>query len=208
MKICLFSLSDALSPDVCLPFGEAERERLLAIRKEERRQESLGALAALWTLVGEDALPILRTPDGKPYFEASGAPAFSLSHTDGWAAAVLGDEHSGAVGIDIELLRPYPKASQIAARFFTEREARELAAHGESELGFFQLWTRKEAVAKMKGRGLLSETFSEPALLSTFRLTSEKETLLLSVSAEGMADSVSFCSPSEDFQQFHIEELR
>ena len=208
MKICLTSTGELPPEELCLPFGEKEEERLASIRSRDRRRESLCALWALRQLIGEHPPAILRSPSGKPYFEDPSAPAFSLCHTGTWAAAVLGDGQSGEVGIDLERVRPYPRAKQVAERFFTQDQAREFSESGETPLSFFRLWTKKEAVAKMNGIGLLAKDQAAPAWTATYLLTSEKEVLLLTVCSEKAADGVSFHSVSEAFQQFQIEELR
>ncbi len=59
-------------------------------------------------------------------------------------------------GVDLEKLRPRPRAMAIAERYFSPDEAQVLAAVPESERDavFLQLWTAKEAVLKATGRGL------------------------------------------------------
>lgn len=60
------------------------------------------------------------------------------------------------LGIDLERLRPRPRALQLAQRFFTAAEADWLASHDDSERmpAFIRLWCAKEAVLKAHGRGL------------------------------------------------------
>lgn len=83
-------------------------------------------------------------------------PAFNLSHSD--RHGLLAISPSGlAVGIDIEVVRPFERATRIAARHFSEREsaAIEAAPYGrERETRFFRTWTRKEAYLKLTGLGL------------------------------------------------------
>lgn len=59
-------------------------------------------------------------------------------------------------GVDLEQLRPRPRAMAIAERYFSPDEAAILAgvpAH-ERDAVFLQMWTAKEAVLKATGRGL------------------------------------------------------
>lgn len=102
-----------------------------------------------------DRLPLHRDAHGRPQLEGP------LQHWDcNWS-------HSGdgllvalgqrlRVGIDLEWLRPRPRALDLARRFFTATEAEALAAMGESEqeYAFQRLWCAKEAVLKAHGRGL------------------------------------------------------
>src|SRR5205085_940988 len=58
---------------------------------------------------------------GKPELAADETIRFNLSHTDG--AAALAVTHDRAVGIDVERVREDVEAIDIAARFFSTREA-------------------------------------------------------------------------------------
>ncbi len=88
----------------------------------------------------------------------AGGPAFNLSHSGGWAAlAVAPDAPDLSLGIDIEAHRPIEHA--LARRFFSaaEQTAMEALAPEDWQLGFFQAWTRKEAVIKATGDGLYAD---------------------------------------------------
>lgn len=61
------------------------------------------------------------------------------------------------VGIDVERLRPRPRALELARRFFDPREAEALGRHPAGvarDLAFARLWCLKEAVLKAHGHGL------------------------------------------------------
>ncbi|KAB8186992.1 4'-phosphopantetheinyl transferase family protein [Marilutibacter maris] len=61
------------------------------------------------------------------------------------------------VGVDLEWLRPRPRALALAQRYFTAAEHAWLAAIADvraRELAFLRLWCAKEAVLKAHGRGL------------------------------------------------------
>ncbi|MDO8500933.1 MAG: 4'-phosphopantetheinyl transferase superfamily protein [Gemmatimonadaceae bacterium] len=66
------------------------------------------------------------------------------------------------VGVDVEKLKPIPRALQVAKRFFSEDEYRMLSALPEDEidLAFLSIWVRREGTAKARGdsvwRGLAS----------------------------------------------------
>jgi len=79
---------------------------------------------------------------------------FNLAHAGGFA--VYAFTRARRIGIDLEHLRPFPDADQIAGRFFSIRERERLAALSPDELqiGFFNCWTRKEAYVKAIGEGL------------------------------------------------------
>jgi 4'-phosphopantetheinyl transferase len=112
---------------------------------------------------------------GKPALMESGDESihFNLSHSHGMAVYVFSLE--GEAGIDIEKIRPELDSEEIAKRYFSENEIRELQSL-RLELraeGFFLCWTRKEAYIKARGEGLgiplrsfeVSLTPGEPAVL-------------------------------------------
>ncbi|HMP74070.1 MAG TPA: 4'-phosphopantetheinyl transferase superfamily protein [Kiritimatiellia bacterium] len=90
-------------------------------------------------------------PHGKPHLIDSPLH-FNLSHTSDLAllAVTLDTPH---IGVDIEAHGP--RASRdIASRFFSPREQRDLEACPDFTSGFFSVWTRKEAFIKALGLGL------------------------------------------------------
>ena len=91
---------------------------------------------------------------GKPRLAAPASLGFNLSHCGDVVLLALG--HGIELGVDIEALRPRPRALQLAQRYFTAAEAAALAALPEDVRlqAFYRLWTAKEAVLKALGRGL------------------------------------------------------
>ncbi len=82
---------------------------------------------------------------------------FNLSHSKGYA--ILAIAYGREVGVDVEVLRPKPKAAALVERFFSLNEKaafRKLAPH-EKEVAFFAGWTRKEAYLKAMSLGLIDE---------------------------------------------------
>lgn len=95
---------------------------------------------------------------GKPYLETpSGRHSmrFNLSYSGSFAvyAIACGRE----VGIDIERVSEKVDTRSVAESFFAEIEVEALAHHsaGERTQAFFRLWTRKEALLKASGQGIL-----------------------------------------------------
>jgi len=140
----------------------AERARARAFVKpgdraayEAARGRMREILAGLLGCAPQD-VPLVTDRQGKPHLDegATGTgPSFNLSHAGGRAALVTGP-HGLAIGIDIEPHRPVEPA--LADRFFSPTERAELAAlQGEAwRAGFFNAWTRKEALLKALGAGL------------------------------------------------------
>jgi 4'-phosphopantetheinyl transferase len=79
---------------------------------------------------------------------------FSLSHAHELALMAVSHDHD--IGIDLEYRRAIPEAGQILEALFShgDHAAYLAAADIAKPTLFFQLWTRKEAVAKAVGQGL------------------------------------------------------
>ncbi len=94
-------------------------------------------------------------PSGKPDIRATpGAPTdwrFSVSHTG--PHATLAFCRGADVGIDIERTDRDVKPLEIAKRYFTEAELKELETYSAQmrPRAFLAGWTRKEAVVKARG---------------------------------------------------------
>ncbi len=99
--------------------------------------------------VTAQSYPVLRTENGKPYFEGASGVYFSISHSkEYWACAVS----DGPVGMDLQ----YHKAGRfdrIPERFFHPQEALWLEGQ-ESTSAFFDVWTAKESYVKWTGKGI------------------------------------------------------
>ena len=125
----------------------------------------IAALALARSLLAEQGIisheqakkvEIHRLKSGKPFLKSSQAleqvlPSISISHSGFWVGCFLSDKESPS-GLDIEditLYRPYKKLSEYA--FF--REENQFVSEA-GQLGFYQLWTAKEAIAKCNGKGL------------------------------------------------------
>jgi 4'-phosphopantetheinyl transferase len=129
---------------------------------EARRALALALARSLLTkqgvLTSEEAkqIEIHRLKSGKPFLKSPQRlkqvlPSISISHTGFWVGCLLSDKEIPA-GLDIEDLtidRPYKQLSEYA---FSEEENQFVSETGQ--LGFYQLWTAKEAIAKCNGEGL------------------------------------------------------
>ena len=139
-----------------LPFGQDERDRLASFGESTRQLESLGALIALCDIVSKggalDSAEITRdsAKNGKPYFKNSALPRFSLAHSCGICAAAT---TSVEIGIDIELIRHFPRKEELVKRFFNDDE-KLLFSQNPTDENFLLLWTQKEARIKMRGAAL------------------------------------------------------
>ena len=101
------------------------------------------------------SLPLSRSTQGRPLL---GPP---YQHYDtGWShsgdALLLALGEAVQLGVDIEALKPRPRARELAQRFFHPDETAWLHSLDDDtlQLSFIRLWCAKEAVLKAHGRGL------------------------------------------------------
>ncbi|HEY8473670.1 MAG TPA: 4'-phosphopantetheinyl transferase superfamily protein [Natronosporangium sp.] len=134
-----------------------ERERRSSFRRAEDQARFTVATAVLKLVaarrLGADpgALTIDRTcddcgrPHGRPRLLPDTGLAVSISHSGDRVAVALTE--AGAVGVDVEEIRPF-RLEEMAGHVLGDGEtAADLPA-------FFGYWTRKEAVVKATGDGL------------------------------------------------------
>jgi 4'-phosphopantetheinyl transferase len=95
--------------------------------------------------------------NGKPALShrRSASPvSFNLSHSH--KVAVLAVTQKNEIGIDVERIQPERASQEIAKRYFSREEVKELLSLPVDQRaeGFFLCWTRKEAYVKALGEGL------------------------------------------------------
>jgi 4'-phosphopantetheinyl transferase len=93
---------------------------------------------------------------GKPCLAERSGLYFNVAHSDG--LALLAFTTVGEIGVDVEVVRQNFDALDILTADFTENERAIVAAAGthQEQAGIFlRFWTRKEAVLKAAGSGIL-----------------------------------------------------
>jgi len=144
-----------------------EIDRALRFRFERDRRRYVVGRARMRAILGEylgqspSQLRFCYGPHGKPALSAR-TVGFNLSRSH--ELGVLAVQRDPEVGVDVELLRPFPEALDIAKRFFAPQEYERLLSRPSTDLvaAFFDYWTRKEAVVKSAGLGL-SQPIDAPA---------------------------------------------
>ena len=162
-SVCLGNINslteDTESLIFSLPFGDTEKSRLLSIKNPESQKSSLCALLCLEEALAKRGitkdicdLTITRDKNGKPHF--STLPLFfSISHSRSVCAAALCNT---PVGIDVEFIDTTRDIKAISKRFFSLAEHERVCASNLPSDTFYAFWTKKEAFAKILGKGLSS----------------------------------------------------
>lgn len=143
--------------------SDEERSRAERFRFDRDRQRFLAAHGILRTIVGQYLdipsvdLQFQEGPHGKPAVRESMNDLqlmFNMSKSNGHSLYAV--TRQSEVGVDIEEVRDVPEMDEIVKRFFSTAEQVEFASlrPGEKTRGFFNCWTRKEAVLKAVGSGL------------------------------------------------------
>ena len=189
-------------------FGKSEIARLASIKNEKRFCESACTLAALGELLDKEyggiRYNIIRDTNGKPYFEDSDL-TFSLSHSDSVAVAAICDEKHTPIGVDIEKISDQKNASKLAERYFNSAEKSNFYKSERSPNAFFEIWTKKEAYAKMTGDGIASiisnphENPERTAQIISYEFYNNNDVYSLSISYNSKNNSIEFYNNSSNF---------
>lgn len=142
--------------------SQAERHRF---ERDRRRYVAahgyLRILAGRYLGVAPREVRFHRDRCGKPTLDKTMNPralVFNMSESEGMALFAFCRDMD--VGIDIERIRAMPPVADIVKRFFSPAEQEEYSALASDQKlqAFFNGWTRKEAVLKAVGCGLLAPT--------------------------------------------------
>ena len=157
--------------DVDLPsptadLDDVERSRAVAFvdpangRRYAAAHVGLRRILAAYLGLAPGEVPIGRSAAGKPHI-ANGRDgshlAFNLSHSGELVAVAVARE--GEIGVDVELKRPLDDLDGLSRMVLAPGEAAEMAALATDERldAFYDIWTRKEALLKAMGSGLMRD---------------------------------------------------
>ncbi len=90
---------------------------------------------------------IIIAAEGKPYLRDHENVYFSISHTDSCVACAVGDI---PLGLDVQTVTDKDH-TRVATRLFTEGERDHIL---DDPMRFYEIWTRKESLGKLTGRGI------------------------------------------------------
>jgi 4'-phosphopantetheinyl transferase len=134
--------------------------RFVQLRDQQRftvARAVLRLLLARYLSCSPSAVLLQTGEFGKPVLAAEGRELplrFNLAHSHGRALYAFALSHE--LGVDLERLRPEIASEEIATRYFSTREQKELLSLPPALRveGFFNAWTRKESYIKAHGKGL------------------------------------------------------
>ena len=116
----------------------------------QRERERALAYDILCRLLDEEHPRLEHDDKGAPYLPDHPELAVSISHCRTAVAVAVSPE--GKVGIDVECRRKI--GDGLLERVCTADEQAAVRAAADPTMAFLQLWTRKEAVLKMRGTGI------------------------------------------------------
>ncbi|NLG52961.1 MAG: 4'-phosphopantetheinyl transferase superfamily protein [Clostridiales bacterium] len=128
--------------------------RLAGIRNEKVVKQTaageimLRALLARRLNIAPGALEIHRTDAGKPYLKAHPGVHFNLTHSADMVVCALGNI---PLGVDIEKIEH--ARDRVIEKCFCGAEIDAINRAASRDVGFFRLWTMKEAYLKAEGLG-------------------------------------------------------
>ncbi|WP_324615320.1 4'-phosphopantetheinyl transferase family protein [Dyella amyloliquefaciens] len=127
----------------------------LAYDHHQGRAPLITMLAA-YLGVPVEAVQLEESQHGRPALAGAHRDAFAFNWSHSHDQALIAIARGISPGVDLERMRPHPKALPIARRYFSQDEATLLESVPEAQRDrtFLELWTAKEAVLKALGRGL------------------------------------------------------
>ena len=146
--------------DLWRVLAKDERQKATTLLFEGDRRRFVVSRGVLRVLLGRylcvqpGSLVFGYNPHGKPFLVGTAGVRFSVSHSHD--LVLLAFVRDRDIGVDVEFIREDLGIDEIAARHFSTREVAALRSLPNSlrKEAFFTCWTRKEAFAKAKGRGL------------------------------------------------------
>ncbi len=149
-----------LIPQFMAVLDDEERERMQRFRQDPDRDRFVIAHGWLRTLLAPamhmapEAIRFQRGPFGKP-FVPDQRTQFNLSDTKD--AVLLALATGAEIGADVETITRRVDHAAVSEHYFTPAETRDIGSSTDPKRRFLELWTRKEAVLKASGVGIMDD---------------------------------------------------
>lgn len=148
-------------PEFWIALSEDERKRAERFRFDRHRARFIICRGRLREILSgywhglPKAIRFRKGPGGKPAVNGDN-PEIRFNLSDSGGRALYAVAYGREVGVDVEAVRPKPKAAALVDRFFSthEKTAFQTLQPHEETAAFFAGWTRKEAYVKAVGKGL------------------------------------------------------
>jgi len=139
--------------DSYLSKDELDRANRYAVESDKlefvETRTNLRLLLAYYLKSSPQSFKFVYNEYGKPAIENK-ALNFNISHSKNLAVYIFSENRE--VGIDLEYIRPIKNMDKLMKRFFSKAESQIVKERGE--IGFLEIWTKKEALVKAKGKGV------------------------------------------------------
>ena len=160
-----FDFDELLNPE--------EKARSLKFHFEKDRHSYVISHKALRILLGKyldcspSALRFNLEANGKPFLADNPNINFNMSHSREWTLIAIA---GSAIGTDVEYVKQNFNYKPLLSEIFNTSEISYITEN-ESLNRFFKLWTRKEALVKITGKGLHDNLQLLPSIDGSFSVS-------------------------------------
>ncbi len=137
-----------------------EMERAERFRFRQDRERFILGHGVLRELLGRylnrdgSLIRFARGPFGKPYLERK---KLQFNFSDTKDALLIGFTTGQEIGVDIETMARDVDHTAVSEHYFTTHEIADIRKAADGKRRFLELWTRKEAVLKASGVGIMED---------------------------------------------------
>ena len=129
----------------------------------------LRVLLARYTNQSPGSIEFAPGPNRKPSLKHADDWQFNVSHAGNWILIAIGKAH---VGVDLDRVDPDFSFRDVMDASFSPAERQYVDGCTDARRGFFELWTRKEALVKATAKGIDDAFDRMPSLPGTHSVES------------------------------------
>lgn len=140
---------------------EEKQRALRFFRTEDRNRFLLGrkmlrSLTGYYFKIPPETIEFKTDSGGKPFLfcPAEKPLFFNLSHAGNWVLLTIGFDQSG---VDVEAINPAIEIEDLSGACFSPQEQQVIQKEASPVQAFYTFWTRKEALLKATGIGLIDQ---------------------------------------------------